>query len=91
MPVDVYDHTLGVLREAVDRARLGNDDKLSALRRLDDAARRLEASAEAPDFDAFVERERRRSPELGGRTVLGPAGGRKRREPQGQLVLPGCE
>src|SRR5438270_10871619 len=35
VPLDVYDQTLRVLRAAVDRAKLGNDEQLSALRRLD--------------------------------------------------------
>lgn len=32
-PLDVYDATLRVIRGAVEAARLGNDDKLAALRR----------------------------------------------------------
>ncbi|MFZ0430846.1 MAG: DUF763 domain-containing protein, partial [Acidobacteriota bacterium] len=35
VPVDVYDETLRVLRRAVDHARLGNEEKLDAMRRLD--------------------------------------------------------
>lgn len=105
VPVDVYDHTLGVLRRAVDAARLGNDDKLAAIRRLDVASRRLEDVASAPlrgdatepGFDAFVAGERQRSPGYGGRTVFGPAGAKPRRRPRQvpasgdrrQLVLPG--
>ena len=105
VPVDVFDHTLGVLRQAVDAAHLGNDDKLAAIRRLDKASRRLEDTAREPGFDAFVAEERERSPGYGGRTVFGPAGqaGSSRkstsrprpRSPQTptgdrrQLVLPG--
>jgi hypothetical protein len=45
VPLPVYDRTLEVMRQAVTTARLGNDEKLAALRRLDAEARRLEAAA----------------------------------------------
>jgi hypothetical protein len=45
VPVEVYDQTLRVLRNAVDRARLGIDDKMTAIARLDRAARDLERAA----------------------------------------------
>lgn len=73
VPLRVYDRTLSVLRRAVDRARLGNGDKLAALRRLDVEARRLEAVAGGADFAALIERERRASHRYGGRTVMGRA------------------
>jgi hypothetical protein len=69
VPLRVYDETLGVLRRAVDRAKLGNDDKLGAIRRLDEASRRLEAGAGDYDFDAHVAEERARSREWEGRSV----------------------
>src|SRR5436190_3322051 len=34
VPLKVYDETIAVLRAAVERARLGNDEKLAAIRRL---------------------------------------------------------
>jgi hypothetical protein len=74
VPLRVYDRTIAVLKDAVARARLGNEDRLAAIRRLDEEARRLEAVASGPSFDAFVAEERRRSPGYGGRTVFGPAG-----------------
>jgi len=103
VPLDVYDATIGVLRRAVERARLGEDDRLVAIRRLDEQARALESGAGGPDFHAFVAEERRRSAEHGGRTVSGPArsqGAPKTRVPSGaprakrvprngQLDLPG--
>jgi uncharacterized protein len=45
VPLPVYDRTISVLRDAVQGARLGNDEKLAALRRLDAEARRMEAAA----------------------------------------------
>jgi len=52
--LDVYDSTLHVLRSAVDAAKLGNDEKLSAIRELDRQARLLEASATGPTFEELV-------------------------------------
>jgi hypothetical protein len=72
VPLKVYDQTIQVLKQAVDRARLGNDDKLAAIARLDAQARWVErAAATGPDFDAFKAEERWRSPQYGGRTVAG--------------------
>jgi uncharacterized protein len=69
VPLRVYDETIRVLRGAVDRAKLGNDERLHAIRELDRQARELEARATAPDFTAFVEKERALSPSLGGKRV----------------------
>jgi len=71
VPTKVYDKTIGVLKDAVSAAKLGQDEKLSAIRRLDDQARRLEVHATGPSFDAFVSEERRRSHDYGGRSVFG--------------------
>jgi hypothetical protein len=73
VPLRVYDETLGVLRRAVDRARLGEDDRLAAIRRLDHEARRLEAAARGPSFEEFSRREREASRAYGGRSVGQPA------------------
>jgi hypothetical protein len=65
----VYDETLRVLKSAVDRAKLGNSDKLSAIQRLDAQARELERVASGPSFDEYVRTERQRSPDYDGRSV----------------------
>jgi hypothetical protein len=76
VPIDVYDHTLRVMRDTVDRAKLGNDDRLAAMQRLDREAHRLEAVTERrPSWHELVARETRRSPGFGGRSVLGAATG----------------
>ncbi len=73
VPLAVYDRTIGVLRQAVDSARLGNDDRMAAIRELDRQARRLEQVASGGvDFATLMERERRLAPGYGGRTVFGP-------------------
>ena len=67
----VLDQTITVLKSAVTAARLGNDEKLDAIRRLDQEARRLEGQVGGPSFQEFVGEERRRSHDYGGRSVFG--------------------
>jgi hypothetical protein len=69
VPLRVYDETIRVLRSAVDRAKLGNDERLRAIRELDRQARALEANADRPDFASYMARERADSPSLGGKRV----------------------
>jgi hypothetical protein len=71
VPTRVYDKTIGILKTAVESAKLGNDEKLGAIRRLDEQARRLERHASGPSFDRFIADERDRSHEYGGRSVFG--------------------
>jgi hypothetical protein len=71
VPTKVYDKTIGILKTAVQQAKLGNDEKLGAIRRLDAQARRLERHATGPSFDAFMAEERGRSHDYGGRSVFG--------------------
>jgi len=69
VPLKVYDETISVLKSAVAKARLGSDEELGAIKRLDDQARRLEVTATGPSLDEFMQDERRLSPQYGGRTV----------------------
>ena len=71
VPTKVYDETIRVLKYAVQKAKLGREEELAAIRRLDDQARRLERVAEGPSFDAFVAGERAASASYGGRSVFG--------------------
>ncbi|GAA0262679.1 DUF763 domain-containing protein [Rhodanobacter caeni] len=71
VPTRVYDHTIGVLKSAVRNARLGRDEELGALKRLDDQARRLERHARGPSVEQLIAEERRRSHRHGGRSVHG--------------------
>jgi len=71
VPIKVYDETIRVLKSAVQNARLGREEELAAIRRLDEQARRLERTATGPSFEAFVAAERAMSPELDGRSVFG--------------------
>ncbi|HEV7602097.1 MAG TPA: DUF763 domain-containing protein [Bradyrhizobium sp.] len=71
VPIKVYDETIRVLKSAVQKAKLGRDEEIQALRRLDDQARRLERSASGPSLEAFIATERNNSASLGGRSVFG--------------------
>jgi len=71
VPTLVYDRTIGVLKSAVQSAKLGRDERLAALKRLDEQARQLERHAAGPSFDALMEEERKSSSGYGGRSVFG--------------------
>jgi hypothetical protein len=69
----VYDETLRVMKDAVHKAKLGNDDRLAALTQLDRQARALERSTSGAQFHALVQAERNQSHRYGGRSVFGLA------------------
>lgn len=71
VPLKVYDETIGVLKRAVQSARLGREEQLSALKRLDDQARNLEAHANGPTVEGFIAGEMEASPFYDGRSVFG--------------------
>lgn len=67
----VYDRTIEVMKSAVQKAKLGTEEELAAIRRLDDQAKRLEWAATGPSVDGVIADERARSHEYGGRSVFG--------------------
>src|ERR1700710_2649444 len=71
VPTLVYDQTIGVMKSALRKARLGNEEELAAIRRLDDQARRLERTATGSSVAAVIAEERARSHAYGGRSVFG--------------------
>src|SRR5579883_45254 len=71
VPLRVYDQTIQVLKSAVQKAKLGRDEELGALKRLDGQARLLERSASGPTLDEHIAQERRESHRYGGRSVFG--------------------
>jgi hypothetical protein len=74
VPVNVYDETLDVLGKALEKAKLGNTDKLQAIQKLGELSRMAEKGfTPNQNFDALVEKERRESWKYGGRTVFGKA------------------
>jgi hypothetical protein len=73
VPLRVYDETIRVLKSAIQNAKLGREDELGALQRLDMQARQLERLAGGPSVAALIMEEREHSHSYGGRTVSGPA------------------
>jgi uncharacterized protein len=59
------------MKLAVRNAKLGRDEEMHALKRLDDQARRLERRAEGPSLESFIATECLASPMLDGRSVFG--------------------
>lgn len=71
VPLKVYDETIGVLKSAVQKARLGRDEEIGALRRLDDQSRQVERYVTGPSLKEIVAGEFDQSHLLGGRSVFG--------------------
>ena len=71
VPLKVYDETLRVLKSAVRKAELGQQEELDALKRLDHQSRMLERTAIGPSIPDFVAEEQHKSAGYGGRSVFG--------------------
>jgi hypothetical protein len=71
VPLKIYDETIRVLKSAVQSAKLGRDEELGALKRLDDQSRTLERLADGPSVQEVIAQERERSHLYGGRSVFG--------------------
>ncbi len=85
VPLKVYDETIGILGQAVHKARLGQTDKQEAIRKLSELSFKAEQGFVPNDhFDALIRKERDNSWKYGGRTVFGKA---KPPEGKGQLRL----
>ncbi len=75
VPTKVYDETISVLRNSVEKAKLGDRDKQEAIKNLTLIAQQMEKGFEpnAADFDKVIQKERDESYKYGGRTVFGKA------------------
>ncbi|TIR98033.1 MAG: DUF763 domain-containing protein, partial [Mesorhizobium sp.] len=71
VPLKVYDETISVLKSAVSKARLGREEELQALKRLDGESRRMERYVTGPSLKEIVAGEMDQSHLLGGRSVFG--------------------
>jgi hypothetical protein len=92
VPLRVYDETIVVLKRAVAAAKLGDSERLGAIARLDEQARRIDDEAAAPavkpaDFERWVAAEKAAKTVLGGRTVADDVSARRKPKAR-QLVLP---
>src|ERR1700691_864176 len=70
VPLKTYDATIEIMQRSVERAKVGEADKMDGIRRLNRFIEGVEDShAPVADFDETVARERNISDSLGGRTV----------------------
>ena len=74
VPLKTYDESIQVLSSALERARLGDTEKMEGMRRLDRFVRGIERRFEPKaDFDAVIAHEESISASLDGRSVGRPA------------------
>lgn len=74
VPTKVYDETIDVLRESVEKAKLGNHEKKEAIKNLSKVAEMIEQDfTPNANFAAVIQKERDESYKYGGRTVFGKA------------------
>jgi hypothetical protein len=71
VPLKVYDETIRVLKSAVQSAKLGREEELAALWRLDEQSRTLERHANGPSLEKLIAKELHHSHAYGGRSVFG--------------------
>lgn len=70
VPCHVYDESIRVLGTAIEKAKIGDREKLECLNRLHATQLAMEANCEPlADFDKMIEHEKAHSKEWGGKTV----------------------
>jgi hypothetical protein len=88
VPLKTYDESINVLRSSLDRAKLGDSEKLDGFSRLARFTRAVEETyAPEADFEAIVAHEHAISPSLEGRSVFDDRKRRPLRPKQSQLPL----
>jgi hypothetical protein len=74
VPLSVYDETIGIMQTAIHKAKIGQSDKLEAIRQLSVMAQRSEKDfSPSGGLEDWIEKERRDSWKYNGRTVFGKA------------------
>ncbi|MGX5722324.1 DUF763 domain-containing protein [Shinella zoogloeoides] len=71
VPLNVYEETIGVMKSAVRKARLGVKEGLQALKQHGEQSRQLERYVTGPDLKEIVAGEFRCSAAIDGRSVFG--------------------
>ena len=74
VPIRVYDETISTLQHAIQKAKIGQSDKLQAIKKLTELAQKAEDNfTPNNNFEQLIEKERNESWRYGGRTVMGKA------------------
>ena len=74
VPVNVYDETLSILTKAIEKAKLGQSDKLQAIHKLSELSYQAEQDfTPNNNFEELLEKERNESWKYGGKTIFGDA------------------
>ena len=70
VPLKIYDESIRVLRDSIEKSKLGYKDKSDCIRRLHETALRVEQNCSPEvDFEAAIKFEREHSKEWDGKTV----------------------
>ena len=81
VPLKTYDETITILRDSIEKAKVGETERVDGLRRLDRFVRAVERrSTPCADFHNVVRHEKAISDSLGGRTVSSRTGPRKKEQ-----------
>lgn len=86
VPLKVYDESIRILDQAIQKAKIGHSDKLKALQQLHERSKAMEKHFQ-PDpagYEAFIQEEWRNKDHYGGRTVMDKP---KPKGPNSQLEL----
>ena len=72
VPLKIYDESIRVLGDAIEKSKLGYTEKSECIKRLNATARQIEANCDPQaDFEATLAHERENSHAWGGRTCTG--------------------
>ena len=70
VPLKIYDESIRILRDSIEKSKLGSKDKSECIKRLHETAVNVERHCSPEvDFDAAIKYEREHSKEWDGRTV----------------------
>ncbi len=88
VPLKTYDESISVLRTSLDRAKVGDNEKLEGFRRLERFSRTIEERFDPrADFHATIVHEKAISSQYGGRSVFDDVKKRSDKRKSRQLTL----
>ncbi|MBE8728293.1 DUF763 domain-containing protein [Flavobacterium hungaricum] len=84
VPITIYDETITTLQKAIQRAKIGNSDKIEAIKKLSEISRGAEKGFTPNDnLDELIQKERAESYKYGGKTVFGDS-----KPPKSKIITP---